>query len=179
VSSESDQHACITIAGCIRKEDLQFLQPSCICLHLWYSCLQANMTLTQQNNTGILNAAAGPPKGIAKLLTVSESGRMRSPPLVEKFGVPRRTCCRTGSPSPSMASCSALSACSMRSAAVSVTLCVGFLHPLPHPVWVAYTPCLTLCGFYTPTTSPCVGSKHPLPQLTDPAALQDRCKSPV
>lgn len=29
--------------------------------------------------------AAGPPKGIAKLLTVSESGRMRSPPLVEKF----------------------------------------------------------------------------------------------
>lgn len=29
--------------------------------------------------------AAGPPKGIAKLLTVSDSGRMRSPPLVEKF----------------------------------------------------------------------------------------------
>ena len=29
--------------------------------------------------------AAGPPRGIAKLLTVSESGRMRSPPLVEKF----------------------------------------------------------------------------------------------
>ena len=31
---------------------------------------------------------AGSPKGIAKLLTVSESGRLRSPPLVEKF---RRT----------------------------------------------------------------------------------------
>ena len=31
------------------------------------------------------NCAAGPPKGIAKLSTVSESGRMRSPPLVDKF----------------------------------------------------------------------------------------------
>lgn len=31
---------------------------------------------------------AGTPKGVAKLLTVSESGRLRSPPLVEKF---RRT----------------------------------------------------------------------------------------
>ncbi|KAL3159544.1 hypothetical protein ABBQ38_009960 [Trebouxia sp. C0009 RCD-2024] len=29
--------------------------------------------------------STGPPKGIAKLLTVSDSGRMRSPPLVEKF----------------------------------------------------------------------------------------------
>ena len=32
--------------------------------------------------------AARSPKGIAKLLTVSESGRLRSPPLVDKF---RRT----------------------------------------------------------------------------------------
>ena len=34
------------------------------------------------------HGVAGSPKGIAKLLTVSESGRLRSPPLVEKF---RRT----------------------------------------------------------------------------------------
>ena len=34
---------------------------------------------------GHANCAAGPPKGIAKLSTVSESGRMRSPPLVDKF----------------------------------------------------------------------------------------------
>ena len=34
---------------------------------------------------GNANRAAGPPKGIAKLSTVSESGRMRSPPLVDKF----------------------------------------------------------------------------------------------
>ena len=29
--------------------------------------------------------AAGPPKGISKLLTVTNSGHMRSPPLVERF----------------------------------------------------------------------------------------------
>lgn len=34
---------------------------------------------------GNADNAAGPPKGLAKLLTVSDSGRMRSPPLVEKF----------------------------------------------------------------------------------------------
>lgn len=34
---------------------------------------------------GNADCAAGPPKGIAKLSTVSESGRMRSPPLVDKF----------------------------------------------------------------------------------------------
>ncbi len=31
VSSKSDQLGCITVAG---QQDLQFLQPSCICLHL-------------------------------------------------------------------------------------------------------------------------------------------------
>lgn len=34
---------------------------------------------------GTADFAAGPLKGLSKLLTVSESGRMRSPPLVDKF----------------------------------------------------------------------------------------------
>jgi hypothetical protein len=164
VSSESDQHACITIAGCIRKEDLQFLQPSCICLHLWYSCLQANMTLTQQNNTGILNAAAGPPKGIAKLLTVSESGRMRSPPLVEKFRRAKENMLQNWQSQPingkllslermfhEVSRCVRHTVCGLL--APTASPCVGCIHPLPHPVWVLYTHCLTLCGFQTPPAS--------------------------
>lgn len=38
-----------------------------------------------QGTTLVCAGAAGPPKGLAKLLTVSDSGRLRSPPLVEKF----------------------------------------------------------------------------------------------
>jgi len=147
-----------------QKEELQFLQPSCICLHLWCSSLQANMTLTQQNKIGMLNAAAGPPKGIAKLLTVSESGRMRSPPLVEKFRRAKENMLQNWQSQPingkllslermfhEVSRCVRHTVCGLL--APTASPCVGCIHPLPHPVWVLYTHCLTLCGFQTPPAS--------------------------
>jgi len=150
------------------------------------------MALTQQSNVGMFDAAAGPPKGIAKLLTVSESGRMRSPPLVEKFRRAKENMLQNWQSQPingkllslermfhEVSLCVCHTVCGFHKPPASpcvgsiqppcgfhtlpASLCVGSIHPLPHLVRVPYTPCLTLCGFHTPLASPCVGSIHPLP----------------
>ena len=65
---------------------------SSLCLQCLASCTEVLIKTVQTPPQAVpwhklyhVCIAAGPPKGIAKLLTVSESGRMRSPPLVEKF----------------------------------------------------------------------------------------------
>ena len=149
----------------------------------------------------MLNAAAGPPKGISKLLTVSESGRMRSPPLVEKFRRAKENMLQNWQSQPINGKLLSLermfhevSRCVYHTVRgfhkTAALLCVVFIHPLPHPLWVQYTPrvgsiqplphlvwvshvpCLTLCGFntppcgfHTPFASFCMGSIHPLPHL--------------
>ena len=127
----------------------------------------------------MLNAAAGPPKGIAKLLTVSESGRMRSPPLVEKFRRAKENMLQNWQSQPVNGKLLSLErmfhevsryVChTHRVHKPPALLCVGSIHPLPYPVWVPYIPlwvpytsCLTLCEFHTPTASPGLGSLHPL-----------------
>ena len=120
----------------------------------------------------MFNAAAGPPKGIAKLLTVSESGRMRSPPLVEKFRRAKENMLQNWQSQPINGKLLSLErmfhevsryVChTHRFHKPPASPCVGSIHPLPYPVWVPYTSCLTLCEFHTPTASPGLGSLHPL-----------------
>jgi len=132
------------------------------------------MALTQQSNVGMFDAAAGPPKGIAKLLTVSESGRMRSPPLVEKFRRAKENMLQNWQSQPingkllslermfhEVSLCVCHTVCGFHKPPASP--CVGSIQPPCGFVRVPYTPCLTLCGFHTPLASPCVGSIHPLP----------------
>jgi hypothetical protein len=123
------------------------------------------MALTQQSNVGMFDAAAGPPKGIAKLLTVSESGRMRSPPLVEKFRRAKENMLQNWQSQPingkllslermfhEVSRCVCHTVCGFHKPPASP--CVGSIHPLPHPVWVLCTRCLILCKFPTPPASP-------------------------
>lgn len=139
---KSDQYGCITFAG-----QQQFIVSAAI-MYLLAPVIQ----LSASQHVGVLDAAAGPPKGIAKLLMVSESGRMRSPPLVEKFRRAKENMLQNWQSQPINGKLLSLE---------------RMFHEVSHCVRH------TVCGFHTPAASPCVRSLHPLPPLTGPAALQD------
>ncbi len=122
----------------------------------------------------MFDAAAGPPKGIAKLLTVSESGRMRSPPLVEKFRRAKENMLQNWQSQPingkllslermfhEVSCCVCQTVCGFHTPTASP--CLGSLHPLPRPVWDPNTHCLTLCELPIPLASPdcscCIASQ--------------------